>query len=76
MVTDIEEQVMSIIRNETVVPVSKATVLGELGLDSLEMIDLFHNVEKQTGIILPFDELPNLITVGDLLCLVAKPALR
>lgn len=40
--------------------------LGEIGLDSLSIVDLLFKLEREFEVSIPDDALPNLTTVGDL----------
>ncbi len=40
--------------------------LEDLGMDSLDVVDLFMNIEDEFNIELPEDEMENLKTLGDL----------
>jgi acyl carrier protein len=44
-----------------------STMSGELGLDSLELLEITAQIEDRFGVRLPDDALPELRTVGDVL---------
>jgi acyl carrier protein len=52
--------------------VQEATVISELGLDSLAMLEVVGSMERQLKIQIPDDQLAGIHTVRDLLDVVAK----
>lgn len=52
------------------VEVPVAASLGEIGLDSLSIVDLLFKLEREFEVSIPDEELPNLTTVGDLVAYV------
>jgi acyl carrier protein len=46
---------------------STSTMSGELGLDSLELLEITAQIEDRFGVRLPDDSLPEMRTVGDVL---------
>lgn len=52
--------------------VQEATVISELGIDSLGMLEIVGSMERQLKIQIPDDQLAGINTVRDLLEVVAK----
>lgn len=50
---------------ETIVLASR--LRQELGLDEYDVIELIENAEEECGVTILQDELPNILTVGDLI---------
>ncbi|HEU4412069.1 MAG TPA: acyl carrier protein [Polyangiaceae bacterium] len=50
---------------------TESTVAGDLGLDSLTIMELFAEVEERFGVAIADDRLMELRTVGDVLRLIA-----
>ena len=48
---------------EKVTPDSK--IVEDLGADSLDVVELLSRLEDEFGIVIPDDEVENLVTVGD-----------
>ena len=48
---------------EKVVP--EAKIVEDLGADSLDVVELLSRLEDEFGIVIPDDEVENLVTVGD-----------
>jgi acyl carrier protein len=46
--------------------VSAASVITELGIDSLSMMQIVGEMETELGIMIPDEDLVELVTVGDL----------
>lgn len=49
------------------VPVSDEAAFTDLGIDSLNLIDLLVALERRLGVQVPDEALPGIATVGDLL---------
>lgn len=45
--------------------VSEAKIVEDLGADSLDVVELLSRLEDEFGIVIPDDEVENLVTVGD-----------
>ena len=52
--------------------VSEASVISELGIDSLGMLEIIGSMERQLKIQIPDESLTGLHTIGDLLDVVEK----
>jgi acyl carrier protein len=52
--------------------ISEGTVISELGIDSLGMLEIVGSMERQLKIQIPDDQLAGINTVRDLLEVVAK----
>lgn len=65
----IEEKVIAIIAEKLNVEVSEVTpsasFTGDLGADSLDIVELVMELEKEFDITIPEDQAPNIKTVGD-----------
>ncbi len=46
--------------------VTRASVITELGIDSLSMMQIVGEMETELGVIIPDEDLVELVTVGDL----------
>jgi acyl carrier protein len=54
--------------------VTRASVISELGIDSLSMMQIVGEMETELGVMIPDEDLVELVTVGDLCDAVAKRA--
>ena len=63
---DIKETVLRVVERETGRAATLETPLGELGLDSLDYLDLVVQLEEETGIQVPDTKIGDFDTVGDL----------
>ncbi|MBK8258867.1 MAG: acyl carrier protein [Polyangiaceae bacterium] len=52
--------------------VTKQSVITELGIDSLSMMQIVGEMESELGIMIPDEDLVELVTVGDLCAKVEK----
>ncbi len=43
----------------------EAKIVEDLGADSLDVVELLSRLEDEFGIVIPDDEVENLVTVGD-----------
>lgn len=62
----ISEKVLAVIARETGQTVTDQTSLDDLGLDSLEFLDLLLALGRETGKEIPDETVAGLKTVGDL----------
>ncbi|MBQ7368691.1 MAG: acyl carrier protein [Clostridia bacterium] len=44
---------------------AEAKIVEDLGADSLDVVELLSRLEDEFGIVIPDDEVENLVTVGD-----------
>jgi len=51
--------------------VTKSSVITELGIDSLSMMQIVGEMETELGVMIPDEDLVELVTVGDLVGKVA-----
>ncbi len=51
--------------------VAPASVIADLGIDSLSMMQIVGEMETRLGVLIPDDQLVRLVTVSDLLAVVA-----
>jgi acyl carrier protein len=66
------EKIFSIIERETDQKCTTETTLEELGVDSLELLDLLMAIEQETGLSVPDSRLAELHTVGDIIGIAAS----
>ena len=63
------EKIQAMLSEALNVPVEKITpdakILEDLGADSLDVVELLSQLEDEYGIIIPDDEVENLVTVAD-----------
>ncbi len=52
--------------------VTRAAVITELGVDSLSMMQIVGEMETELGIVIPDEDLVELVTVGDLVAKVEQ----
>ena len=52
--------------------VSPTSVITELGIDSLSMMQIVGEMETELGILIPDEDLVEIVTVGDLVAKVEK----
>ena len=52
--------------------VTKASVITELGIDSLSMMQIVGEMESELGVLIPDEDLVELVTVGDLVSKVEQ----
>lgn len=52
--------------------VTRQSVITELGIDSLSMMQIVGEMETELGILIPDEDLVELVTVGDLVAKVAN----
>lgn len=65
------EAICNVIFRETDTEVTEFTPLSDLGLDSLDFLDLLLAIEQQTGKSVPENKIAELHTVGDIIRLAA-----
>ena len=49
-----------------------AKIVDDLGADSLDVVELLSRLEDEYGIMIPDDEVENLVTVGDVAAEIEK----
>ena len=63
------EKIQAMLAEALNLPVEKVTpnakIVEDLGADSLDVVELLSRLEDEFGIIIPDDEVENLVTVGD-----------
>ena len=63
------EKIQAMLAEALNLPVEKvapdAKIVEDLGADSLDVVELLSRLEDEFGIIIPDDEVENLVTVGD-----------
>ncbi len=51
---------------------ANAKIVDDLGADSLDVVELLSRLEDEYGIMIPDDEVENLVTVGDVAAEIEK----
>ena len=63
------EKIQSMLADALDLPLEKVTadakIVDDLGADSLDVVELLSQLEDEFGIIIPDDEVENLVTVAD-----------
>ncbi|MBE7100624.1 MAG: acyl carrier protein [Clostridiales bacterium] len=63
------EKIQSMLAEALDLPIEKVTadakIVDDLGADSLDVVELLSQLEDEFGIIIPDDEVENLVTVAD-----------
>ncbi len=63
------EKIQEMLAEALNLPVEKVTadakIVEDLGADSLDVVELLSRLEDEFGIVIPDDEVENLVTVGD-----------
>ena len=63
------EKIQAMLSEALNVPIEKVTpdakILEDLGADSLDVVELLSQLEDEYGIIIPDEEVENLVTVAD-----------
>ncbi len=63
------EKIQAMLAEALNLPVEKvapdAKIVEDLGADSLDVVELLSRLEDEFGIVIPDDEVENLVTVGD-----------
>lgn len=63
------EKIQSMLADALDLPIEKVTpdakIVDDLGADSLDVVELLSQLEDEFGIIIPDDEVENLVTVAD-----------
>lgn len=77
MTTDVDAEIISLLRrrvtkHENTAAIDSATVLQALELDSLELIEIIYELEQLFSINIDLSEIGKLNTVADLINVVSK----
>lgn len=63
------EKIQAMLAEALNLPLEKVTpdakIVEDLGADSLDVVELLSRLEDEFGIVIPDDEVENLVTVGD-----------
>lgn len=63
------EKIQAMLAEALNLPAEKVTpdakIVEDLGADSLDVVELLSRLEDEFGIVIPDDEVENLVTVGD-----------
>ena len=63
------EKIQAMLAEALNLPLEKVTpdakIVDDLGADSLDVVELLSRLEDEYGIMIPDDEVENLVTVGD-----------
>lgn len=72
------EKIQEMLAETLNIPVEKITpdakIVDDLGADSLDLVEMLSQLEDDYGIIIPDDEVENLVTVGDVAAVIEKLA--
>jgi acyl carrier protein len=70
------EKIQSMLADALDLPLEKVTadakIVDDLGADSLDVVELLSQLEDEFGIIIPDDEVENLVTVADVAAQLEK----
>lgn len=70
------EKIQSMLADALDLPIEKVTpdakIVDDLGADSLDVVELLSQLEDEFGIIIPDDEVENLVTVADVAAQLEK----
>ena len=70
------EKIQEMLAEALNIPVEKVTpdakIVQDLGADSLDVVDMLSQLEDEYGIVIPDDEVENLVTVGDVAAQLEK----
>ena len=70
------EKIQAMLAEALNLPISKVTpdakIVDDLGADSLDVVELLSQLEDEYGIMIPDDEVENLVTVADVAAEVEK----
>ncbi|MGL5205812.1 MAG: acyl carrier protein [Metamycoplasmataceae bacterium] len=67
-----QEIILNIIKRRTNKKISPSTDIKELGLDSLDLVEVVMEIEQELDIKIPDDELTNIKTIDDLIKIIEK----
>lgn len=62
-----KQEIFNIIKSKTNKPFSEDTLIRDLGLDSLDMVEMIADFEEQTGIEIPSSKINDIKTIKNLL---------
>ena len=70
------EKIQNMLAEALNLPVNKVTpdakIVDDLGADSLDVVELLSQLEDEFGVIIPDDEVENLVTVADVAAQLEK----
>lgn len=70
------EKIQNMLAEALDLPVEKVTpdakIVDDLGADSLDVVELLSQLEDEFGVIIPDDEVENLVTVADVAAQLEK----
>ncbi len=70
------EKLKAMVKEQLDIDVDKVTestdIKNDLGLDSLDIVEILMNVEEEWGIVIDDDETTSLKTVGDVIALIEQ----
>ncbi|MGL5732738.1 MAG: acyl carrier protein [Metamycoplasmataceae bacterium] len=67
-----QDVILNIIKHRTNKKISASTNIKELGLDSLDLVEVVMEIEQELDIKIPDDELTNIKTIDDLIKIIEK----
>ena len=70
------EKIQAMLAEALSISVDKVTadakIVEDLGADSLDVVELLSRLEDEYGVVIPDDEVENLVTVGDVAAEIEK----
>ena len=70
------EKIQAMLAEALNLPVEKVTanakIVDDLGADSLDVVELLSQLEDEYGVVIPDDEVENLVTVADVASAIEK----
>lgn len=70
MVMDYKKEIFSIIKSKTSIPFDENTNIRDLGLDSIDMIEMITDFEDKFDISIPSDKINGIKTIKDFIKIV------
>ncbi|MGL4252303.1 MAG: acyl carrier protein [Metamycoplasmataceae bacterium] len=67
-----QDVILNIIKQRTNKKISTSTNIKELGLDSLDLVEVVMEIEQELDIKIPDEELTNIKTIDDLIKTIEK----
>ena len=72
MLEKIQEMLAEALNLPAELVTANAKIVDDLGADSLDVVELLSRLEDEYGIMIPDDEVENLVTVGDVAAEIEK----
>ena len=65
-------QIAEEVEKKPMTEITRQSVIADLGIDSLSMMQIVGEMESRLGVLVPDDQLVKLVTVDDLIAVVQK----